>query len=191
MQLSGVSEWISSLTDKATQFANKSQAYIINALVKFRDDRGRINFQLRKLRENPPAANAPKVLRDQYAAALAEAQEAKSRADFIGPIADEFTAITGLGALPVLVAGIPVAVLLAAIAAVAIIVTNVSAQVTKYLGAKQLYDSAVSQGTDPTAALQSYYARQQSGGFFGDASQLVWPLAIVAGAYLFLGNKRR
>jgi hypothetical protein len=39
------------------------------------------------------------------------------------------------------VAGVPVAVLLAAIAGLAIIVTNVSGQVTKYLGARQIYDA--------------------------------------------------
>ncbi|MGE0294708.1 MAG: hypothetical protein AB7P97_20345 [Hyphomonadaceae bacterium] len=191
MQLSGISEWLDELQDRAASFANKSQSYIINSLVRFRDDRGRLNFQLSKLRAAAPPVNAPQALRDQYNATLAELTEAKSRADFVGSIADQFTAITGLGALPLVVAGIPVAVLLAAIAALAIIVTNVSGQVTKYLGAKQIYDSSVAQGKDPTGALQSYYARQASTGFFGDVSQLVWPLAIVAGAYLFLGDKRR
>lgn len=191
MQLSGISDWLNSLQAKAVEFANKSEAYVVNALVRLRDDRGRINFQLSRLTKAAPPANAPQALRDQYAATLAALQEAKARADFLGPIADQFTAITGLGALPAVVAGIPVAVLLAAIAGLAIIVTNVSGQVTKYLGAKQIYDAAVTAGRDPTATLQSYYARQASTGFFGDAAQLVWPLAIVAGAYLFLGGRRR
>jgi hypothetical protein len=191
MQLSGISEWLDSLQAKAVEFANKSEAYVINALVRFRDDRGRINFQLAKLRAAAPPVNAPQALRDQYNATLAQLQEAKSRADFLGPIADQFTAITGLGALPAVIAGIPVAVLLAAIAGLAIVVTNVSGQVTKYLGARQIYDASVAQGKDPAAALQSYYARQASTGFFGDLSQLIWPVAIVGGMFLLLDRKRR
>lgn len=191
MHLSGISDWLESLESKATQFANRTESFIVGQLVKFRDDRGRLSYNLTKLRAAAPPVNAPAALRQNYRDTLEAAEEAKGRADFVGRIADEFTNITGLGVLPAVVAGVSVPVLLAAIAALAIIITNVSSAVTRYLGAKQIYDAAGAQGKDPTAALQSYYARSQSTGFFGDAAQLVWPVAIVAGAYLLLGNKRR
>ncbi len=189
MQLQGLQEWISSLENSAAQFVGKTESYIIGKLVAFRDKRGELSYNLRKLTANPPPANAPAALKADYAATLAAAQDAKSKADWLGPIADQFTAITGLGALPAIIAGIPVAVLIAGAVALTVIITNVSGMIGRYLGARQIVASAAAQNKDATGALQSYYA-SASTGFFGDASQLVWPLAIVAGAYVFLSRKK-
>lgn len=190
MQVGDVTSWLAMLESRAGEFANKTESYIINSLVRFRDKRGELNFQYNKLRANPPAASAPASLRTHYQATLAMANDAREKAAWLGRLADTFTNVTGLGALPALIAGVPIAVMLAAAAALTIVISNVTAAISKYLGAKQIAAAAEAGGRNPQTALEQYYAQQKGGGFFGDAAQLVWPIAIAGGAFLLLSNKR-
>jgi hypothetical protein len=58
------------------------------------------------------------------------------------------------------------------------------------MGAKQVGEAAARAGKDSGNAITDYYAKNVSSGFFGDAASLVWPVAIVAGAFLLLKGKR-
>jgi len=194
MNVSGLADlesWLDEIQSRAGEYVNKTQLYVINTLVRFRDKRGELNFQYNKLRANPPPANAPASLRANYQATLAMANDAREKAAWLGKLTDTFTNVTGLGALPALIAGVPIAVMLAAAVALTILITNITAAISKYLGAKQIAEAATAGGRDPQSALETYYAQQKGGGFFGDVSQLVWPLALAGGAFLLLSNKRR
>lgn len=179
------------MTARASQYAGRAESYVINALVQFRDKRGALNYNVNKLKANMPRTDAPQALKDQYARTLALAQDAKVKADWLGALADQFTAITGLGALPALIAGVPVAVLLAAAAALTIIISKVVSEVSRYVGAAQAVEIARSAGRDPVAAFNAYNASAGSGGLFGDAAKLVWPLVIAGGIYLLISDKRK
>jgi hypothetical protein len=185
-----VSEWLASLESAAAGYANKTANYITGKLVAFRDARGALDWNYRKLKLNPPAITAPAQLKTIYAATLASAESARDKAAWVGKIADQFTAITGLGALPALIAGVPVALLIAAAVAVTIIISNVTQAVARYMGAKLVGEAAERAGKDSGAAITDYYAKNIATGFFGDAASLIWPVAIVAGAYLLLKGKR-
>jgi len=189
MQLAGLTEWIAGLEASAARFANQTEGQITSALANFRDKRGELNYQLRKLQSNPPPAGAPQTILNDYRTLLASALETKGRADWLGTVADTFTNITGLGILPALVAGVPVAVMLAGVAALVIIISQITTATGRYMGARQIAAQAISEGKDATGALTTYYARNASTGLFGDAAQLVWPAAIVLGAFLLLGKR--
>lgn len=191
MQLGSLQSFIAEAQANASAFLNKPSDWISTQLSAFRDKRGQLRFNLDKLRRNAPLTNAPQALKNQYAATLAQVQDATAKAEWVGRIADEFTNVTGLGVLPAIIAGIPVAVMLAAIAGLTVIIYNAVNQVGRYVGASQAVATATAAGRDPLAALNQYNATAGSGGLFGDASKLVWPIAIAGVAYLLLTQKRR
>jgi hypothetical protein len=191
MHLGSLTSWLAELENRAGEFANKTEAYIVNTLVKFRDKRGELNFQINKLRSNPPLAGSPAILTAQYSAALQQATDAKTKADWVGKIADAFTNVTGLGAIQV-IAGVPVAVLVAAAVSATYIITQVTKSVTTYMNARQIGETAMREGKDATGAVARYLeGAAQSGGLFGDAAKLVWPIAIVGGIVLYMNSKGR
>lgn len=193
MQLGDFSSWLADIQRQAGAFVGKAESYIISAVSNFRDKRGQLNFQLTKLRANPPLTSAPDSLRQEYREALAAAEDTKTKADWLGKLADTFTNITGLGAVPALIAGVPVAVMLAGIAALTVTIVKISQSVSHYMAARQVVETAMREGKDASSALDRYNRAnpQGSGGIFGDASKLVWPVAISLGLYLLISNKRR
>lgn len=190
MHLGSLSSFIADAQAAASNFINKSENYIISALSNFRDKRGQLRFQIAKLQKNAPRTDAPESLKMQYSAALAAAQDANAKAEWVGRIADEFTNVTGLGVLPAVIAGVPVAVMLAAIAGLTVVIYNAVNQVSRYIGASQAVSAAQAAGRDPVAALAQYNATAGSGGLFGDAAKLIWPLVLAGGVYLLIADKR-
>lgn len=191
MRLGDVTSWLSSLESAAQSFVNATENKIISIIVAFRDKRGLLNFNLAKLQNNPPDVNAPQAVKDDYAATLAAAQDAKQKADWLGGVVDTFTNITGLGAIPAAVAGIPVALMLAAAVALTVTIAQVVSAISRYLAAKQIGEATAAQGGDAASAVASYYNRTAaSSTIFGDLSSAIWPAAIVFGAYLLLSRKR-
>jgi len=191
MQLGSLSSFIADAQAAAAKFVNRTEGYVINALSSFRDKRGQLNFNIAKLKKNAPLTNAPELVKAEYRIALAEAEDAKQKADWVGRIADEFTNITGLGVLPALIAGVPIAVMLAAVAGAVYLIANVNGHVSRYLNAKAIAEAANAQGKDGAAAAASYLkSAGTGGGLFGDASQLVWPIALAGVAYLLIADKR-
>lgn len=190
MQLGSLDSFIAEAKRRASEFLDKSEAYIATQISLFRDRRGQLNFALNKLKANAPKTNAPQALKDEYAATYAKAMDAKEKADWLGKIADQFTAITGLGVLPV-IAGLSGAGLLAAIAIIGATVYSVTQAVSNYAANAQAVNAALASGRDPLAALQQSRAQAARGGIFGDLSTLVWPVAIVGGLYLIYENSRK
>lgn len=185
MNLGSLGSWISDLQAAAGAYAGKAESYIINSLVNFRDKRGALNFQIVKLKKNAPRTDAPESVKAAYVETLAAATDAKTKADWLGRIADQFTNVTGLGVLPAVIAGVPVAVMLAGIVAVTAIIYNVTNQITRYVTA-----NTIAERDGPTAA-QRYLDSSKGGGLFGDISSLIWPIAIAGVAYLVITDKRR
>jgi hypothetical protein len=190
MQLGSLESFIAQAKASAGQFVNATEAYVSTQISNFRDKRGQLNYALTKLKANIPRTDAPQSLKDQYAQNLAAAQDAKEKADWLGAVADQFTAITGLGILPV-VAGLSGAALLAAIAIIGATIYSVTQAVSNYVSRAQAVDAAIKAGRDPLAALQQTAATQARGGIFGDLSQLIWPVAIIGVLYLLYDNRKR
>ena len=194
MHLGSLPTWITELQNRAGEFANKTESYIVGALVKFRDKRGELRYYLARLKANPPPSNAPASLKADYNATLTAANDANTKAEWLGKIADTFTNITGLGVLPAVIAGVPLAVMLAAVASLVYIITNITKSVSRYMAARLVVTTAAAQGKDATNALENFYDSnpEGGGGLFGDAAKLVWPIAIVGGIVLYMqAGKRR
>lgn len=190
VNLGSLSSWIADMERQAGGYVGKAESYIINSLVQFRDKRGALNFAISKLKKNAPLTSAPENVKAAYVMALAQANDAKLKADWLGRIADEFTNITGLGVLPALIAGVPVAVMLAAVASLVYLISKAVSEISRYVNAKTIAETAGG-GAAGAAAAQRYLDSSQGGGLFGDASQLVWPIAIAGVAYLLITGKRR
>lgn len=191
MNLGSLSSFIAQAQAAASGFLNKSEAYIATTLSTFRDKRGQLRFQISKLKANAPRTDAPQSLKDDYARTLNAANDASAKAEWVGKIADQFTNVTGLGVLPVAIAGVPVAVMLAGIALSAAVIYKAVSEIARYLGAAQAVETARAAGRDPVAALNQYNATAGAGGIFGDASRLIWPIALAGVAYFLITDKRR
>lgn len=191
MQLGSLTSWILELERQAGAFVGRTENYVINQLVSFRDKRGELNFQISKLKKNAPLTTAPENVKAEYVTALAEAEAAKQKVEWLGKIADQFTAITGLGALPVLIAGIPVAVMLAGIVSLTYIINSAVNHVSRYINAKSIAEAENARGGNGAQAAANYLkSAGTGGGLFGDISTLIWPLAITAGLYLLISDTR-
>lgn len=191
MNLGSLSSFIAQAQAAASGFLNRSEAYIASTLSSFRDRRGQLRYNISKLKANAPRTDAPQALKDDYSRTLAAANDANTKAEWVGKIADEFTNITGLGILPAAIAGVPVAVMLAGIAAAATVIYKAVSEIARYVGAAQAVETARAAGRDTVAALNQYNATAGAGGIFGDASKLIWPIALAGVAYLLIADSRR
>ena len=191
MQLGSIDSLLSQAQAAASGFVNKTENYISTQLSLFRDKRGQLRYSISKLKAHAPKTTAPQALKDDYARTLAAATDASEKAEWIGKIADQFTAITGLGVLPAIVAGLPIAVLIAAVVIAGGVIYTAVKEISLYVGRAQTVEAAQAAGRDPLTALQQYNATAASGGIFGDASKLIWPIAIVGGLYLIYENSRK
>lgn len=178
MMLGGISEWIGDMYDDALDAAQWVGNQVTSKLAQWRADVARFNQALNDLQATPAADADGNATRS---ALLARGQDIKSKVDWVqSTLADVsgFFGLSGLGVLPLIVP----AVIVAAIAAVTILIYKWTEEVTSYLKEERLVKSGV-----PRTQAQ---ASTKAGGIFGDAAQLVWPVALLGGAYLFFNSRK-
>lgn len=184
MQLSGISDWISSLYDAAAgvaQWVGDAATSKINA---WRADAAKFRGLINELEKTPGSSGASIAKRNEL---LARGQVISDRAAWIDSqlrtvmewfgMAD-YRGVNGLGVVPLLVP----AVIVAGIVAVTALIYKWSEEVSAYLKEERLVASGV-----PREQAQ---AQTDSGGLFGDASKVIWPLAIAAVALVVINKGR-
>ncbi len=92
--------------------------------------------------------------------------------------------VTGnLGALPVLAA--PAAI--AAVAGVTYLLTKTLTEVSQFLQRRSYLTKRAGEGVDTATAMSEWSkSNPQDGGLFGDASKLLWPVAIIGAVFLVM-----
>ena len=178
-----LSSWIASLESAARNVSEWSGAAFWKGVNEWRTTYGGIIDARRRLRENPPGANSDPVVKSEYNDLMNRADSLYAKASWINGEIEKITppVSTGVGALPV----IP-AVIVAGIAAVTYLAKTLIDEISRYVRERQYVAAAARQGKSELQAMAEFQRNNPpGGGLFGDASQLVWPVAIVGAIYLF------
>jgi hypothetical protein len=184
-----ISGWIASLENAARGVSEWTGAAFWRGINEWRATYGAIIDARKKLRENPPSANSDPVVKSEYASLTSRMDTLYARASWINGEIEKIIppVASGMGALPL----VP-AVLVAAILSVTYIAKVLVDEIARYVRERQYVRAAAASGKSELQAMAEFQRNNPvGGGLFGDASRLVWPVAIVGALYLFLTENRK
>lgn len=203
--MSGFSEYLDSFVETAENYAKDIYQGAVNAVswvgdkarseVKnFRSKKASLDAAYGKLMNSPPPSSAPAQQWAEYNEMMASMGKASSAAqtvdDQIRSLENVSGSLSGLGALPVVL--VP-ATLVAGIVGATYLISKAMDVAQRYMERNSFIQARAGVGVPADQAMKEYDqanpAPSSSGGLFGDVSKLVWPLALVAGAMLFVGRR--
>lgn len=205
--LGGFTDWVGDVVNAVKDFGSTVAATVSgvgswvgeaarNKVKAFRSQLTALNEQEAYLSNHYPKSTASQKAWDDYNAIYGAVLDTQAKAetvnDQIKKVEKQFgIQLSGLGLLPAL--EIP-AVVVAGIIGASYLLAKTLDLVQLYYQRTSYANSVAASGGDVAGALASFDAKNKptgGGGLFGDLSQLLWPVAIIGGVYLFSQNRGR